>query len=179
MARTERILGLLHLACWLTGTAAECGITAAQVDFAGPDVTLITLSEEGTPTDWPFPGGSVRFTNIGTTPDGQGFDLVVIEQEGSTRPYKRPGVGAAAALSGGFACLGVGVENSTCTNGGTFDRSWTPAQPNSQACDTGELQTAGDLCTPLLPPFSRAGPHHVCPCGSKRREALTLRRCAV
>ena len=134
-------------------TLAECGINAAAVDFSNPTVSLVMLDAEGATTNWPFPGGSVRWTNVGTQ-EGQAFDLLVTEQEGSTRTYTQPGSStSAAALSGGFACLNVGVAATTCTNSGTYDSSWTPAQATTEACSAGEVSTAG-TCTrpPLAPP---------------------------
>ena len=142
------IVRALVLCCWLASSVnAECGVTPAQIDFTGSNVSLIMLDAEGSETNWPFPGGSVRWTNVGTAlidDSPQAYDVLVIEQEGSTRPYTQPGASSsAAALSGGFACLNVGVTNSSCTNGGVYDSNWTPAQPLSEACSTGGLQSGG------------------------------------
>ena len=154
MARSIWLARTLLPLYWLVGSAnAECGIDAANVDFSGANVQLITLDAEGQATDSPFPGGSARWTNVGTK-DGQAYDLLVIEAEGSTRTYVPPDIGSAAALSGGFACLGVGVVPSTCTGSGTYDSSWTPVQPQSEACSTGDLVTGG--APPPPPPYPDA-----------------------
>ena len=153
------VLRALVLGCWLASVHADCGVTPAQIDFTGTNVSPIMLDALGAETNWPFPGGSVRWTNVGTAQledEGvviyQAYDLLVIEQEDSSRVYTQPGgQTAAASLSGGFGCLNVGIQSSSCTNGGAYDLTWTPAQPLSEACSAGDLQTGGTSAMPLLP----------------------------
>jgi hypothetical protein len=65
----------------------------------------------------------VHRTRIGTL-DGQEFDLVATLSSASS-VYLAPEQGSVpqATLASGFACLGVGITQSTCNNGGVLETS--------------------------------------------------------
>ena len=107
-------------------------------------------------TEAPFPGGSARWTNIGTL-NGSYFDLLVQENPESAYTYAPPALGAQAATSNGFACIGVGVQPSYCTDGGSFTPDWTPRDQGS-ACVGGESPEENYIITggAAPPPCSRA-----------------------
>ena len=120
-----RRLLVLSLVASARGQCSSADVV--QIDFDGAGVALVTLDAQGVPSDTPFPGGSVRYTNIGVA-NGTAFDLYIVEAAGSTYTYTQPPSGiATAARSNGFACLGVGIAASTCSNGGTLPAGFSPS----------------------------------------------------
>eukprot|EP00966_Prymnesium_polylepis_P091905 2127585-Prymnesium_polylepis.1 len=111
---------------WLAASVrAQCGTNDwTGVDFDAPDGGLVMHDARGNATDTPFPGGSVRWTSIGTY-RGQRFDLLVTLRTGQftyvTSADSNHNVDAAARHAG-FACLGVGIAPASmlrCAGGGT------------------------------------------------------------
>ena len=120
--------GALLLLC-VRRCYAQCNTApVVAIDFDAPTVSLEMLDAQGVATDTPFPGGSVRFTNVGVA-NGTSFDLYVVETPGSLYTYTPPPSTAIAiaARSSGFACLGVGIAASTCSNGGTLPDGFSPS----------------------------------------------------
>ena len=104
------------------------------------------LDSTGQTTDWPFPGGSVRWTNIANV-SGWPIDLYVTEVANSARTYERPSQGVAASKANGFACIGLGIQPETCTNGGTLTIG-SDGRSGCQGADS-ELVESGTPCSPL------------------------------
>eukprot|EP00966_Prymnesium_polylepis_P173763 4019077-Prymnesium_polylepis.2 len=61
------------------------------MDINGPHSAMVMLDVNGSSTEWPFPGGSVRWTNIGLV-DGQNFDLLTTLRTPSIFKYVRPDI---------------------------------------------------------------------------------------
>ena len=114
-----------------------------------PDVAVTDDS-----LDWPWPGGSVRWTNIGLDGSGAAFDLLITETANSTLPFILPQTyGMKAGVNyQGFGCLNVGVIPSVCCNvtdgecellPGYFNVSLDPCQTHFG--DGFELRTGGQM----------------------------------
>jgi hypothetical protein len=86
-------------------------------------VTDMVKSQQTDATEAPFPGGSLTWTNVGIY-EGQEIDLRVVVPEVMTTysetlhmEYKPPlsATGTQAALTpGGYACLGLALQQSNC-----------------------------------------------------------------
>ena len=111
------------LLCCATGVHSVCQLEKGvqQIDFNASVSEMKMRDSAGAETDRPFPnGGSIRFTRIGQL-DGRVFDLLVRLHNGSMFTYVHPEGTVQGNHVGGFACLGVGIMPTSCTNGGTLN----------------------------------------------------------
>ena len=87
------------------------------------------LDSSGSSTTTPFPGGSARWSNIGTH-NGQAFDLYITAvSEYTYVPAPDTSTTTYASTYNGLACVTIGVPTTTCTNGGALpaEGTWIPS----------------------------------------------------
>lgn len=127
---------------WLDASGAEYnGIDNAGLFFGR--VTLEnTVGPQLTSADGaPFPDGELRLGSIGQS-DGQVFDMLITVPETFTfysnlidmryeAPFTASGT-QASVTPGGFTCLGLALQTSTCDGAGTPD-FYTATCPSGQA----------------------------------------------
>ena len=107
---------------------------AGQLYNASPDAALVGVVPYTTTdtTGGAFPGGSVRWSNLGSD-NGVVFDLLVtvssspsVYADTVAISYTNPqssAVSQAASTTLGYVCLGVGVVPSSCASGAALDQS--------------------------------------------------------
>ncbi|KAL1519051.1 hypothetical protein AB1Y20_003319 [Prymnesium parvum] len=126
---------------------AGCGQTSQTIDLStvsNPSVSVSFTNTEGNPetqgtysggffiltaAETVFPNGYVRVANVGTGPSGA-FDMIVrlsSTQESYdqadltfTFSYALSGGTSVVLTENGLMCLGIGVQQSTCTAGNTL-----------------------------------------------------------
>lgn len=134
----------------LASAAQTSSSHGASLSQSHSSAQVLKLDSEGAPTEWPFPGGSIRWKNVGSHL-GLPLDLLLTLTAGSN--YTRPSMGEAVTLHEGFTCVRSGVRPSVCSNGGSIAPSWSPGNASSACWDApqSELLTGGECrsCLPL------------------------------
>ena len=139
----------------LSECAWEQGVQ--YIEFASSAVQLQMRDSEGASTDAPFPGGgSIRWTHIGQI-DGRDFDLLVTLHAESHSSYVAPNIGQ-GFLYNGFACLGVAVMTTTCSNGGVLEAEHAICDGEESALEiNGDIFNFAFVETGTTQPISQIG----------------------